>query len=51
MWKWALAWIPMILIAIANGALRELWYGKHIPELKAHQISTLTEILLFGGYN
>jgi hypothetical protein len=50
MWKWVLTWIPMILIAIANGALRELWYGKHFSELRAHQISTLTGILLFGGY-
>lgn len=42
MWKWVLAWIPMILIAVANGALRKLWYGKDISELKAYQISTLT---------
>jgi hypothetical protein len=27
MWKYALAWIPMVIIAIVNGAIREGWYG------------------------
>lgn len=50
MWKYILAWIPMVLIAIVNGILRESWYGKHINELVAHQISTLTGVVLFGLY-
>lgn len=50
MWKYVLAWIPMVPIAVANGALRDLWYGKHVGELRAHQISTATAILLFGVY-
>jgi hypothetical protein len=50
MWKYALAWFPMVAIAIANGALRESWYGQHLAELTAHQLSTLTAILLFGIY-
>ena len=40
----------MIFIAIANGALREFTYGKHLSELRAHQVSTLTGILFFGVY-
>ena len=49
MWKYVLAWIPMVFIAIANGAIREGWYGKHVSELQAHQVSTVTGVLLFGG--
>jgi hypothetical protein len=40
----------MVLIGILNGALREWTYGKHLDELRAHQISTLTGILLFSLY-
>jgi len=50
MWKYVLAWIPMVFIAIANGAIREGWYGKHMSELRAHQVSTVTGVLLFGVY-
>ncbi len=50
MWKYVLAWIPMVFIAIANGALREGWYGKHLDELQAHQVSTGLGVLLFGVY-
>jgi hypothetical protein len=45
-----LAWFPMLLIAILNGWLRESWYGRHFGDLRAHQISTLTGIVLFGIY-
>lgn len=48
--RYILAWLPMVLIAIANGVLREGTYGKQVSELRAHQISTLTGILLFGVY-
>ena len=50
MWKYVLAWFPMVAIAIANGALRESWYGQHLSELAAHQFSTLTAVILFGVY-
>jgi hypothetical protein len=50
MWKYLLAWFPMIPIAIGNGALRQGWYGKHVGELAAHQISTGVAIVLFGIY-
>jgi len=48
MWKYILAWFPMVLIAVINGAMREEWYGKHLTELQAHQVSTVTGVLLFG---
>jgi hypothetical protein len=50
MWKYVVAWVPMVLIAIANGALRHAWYGRYVGELQAHQISTASGILLFGAY-
>lgn len=50
MWKYLLLWIPMVFIAIANGVVREVWYGRHLSELRAHQFSTLTGVLFFGLY-
>jgi hypothetical protein len=38
----------MLLVAVANGALRDLTYGKRMPELAAHQISTGIGIVLLG---
>lgn len=40
----------MVPIALANGAVRELWYGRHLGELQAHQISTLSALVLLGPY-
>ena len=50
MWKYVLAWFPMVAIAIANGVVREAWYGNYLSELAAHQISTLIAVILFGFY-
>ncbi len=50
MLKYLLAWIPMVFIAIANGVLRQAWYGKYLSELHAHQLSTLIGALLFVVY-
>jgi hypothetical protein len=41
-------WVVFVLLAIVNGAARELWYGPIVGnELLAHQISTVTGISLF----
>jgi hypothetical protein len=48
--RYVLAWIPMMLIGIINGVIRETTYGKALSELRAHQISTLTGVLLLGLY-
>ena len=40
----------MVLIAIINGAVRDFFYGKRLSELRAHQVSTATALLLFGAY-
>ncbi len=40
----------MLVLAIANGALRQILFGKMMPELRAHQLSTLTGSIVIGGY-
>ncbi len=50
MWKYILAWLPLLIIAVANGALREGFYAKYLDKLLAHQVSTLSGILFFGIY-
>lgn len=50
MWRYALAWLPMVPIAVANGVLRDLWYAKRISEPHAHQISTVSALVLLGVY-
>ena len=48
--KYSLAWIPMVFIAILNGIFREAALSKRLSELRAHQLSYLTGLLLFFGY-
>ncbi len=50
MLKYFLAWFPMLLLAILNGAMRDLGYKKYMGDLTAHQISTITLIILFAFY-
>lgn len=45
-----LLWLPMIVIAFANAALRELFLNKYFTELRANQFSTLTLILFCSVY-
>jgi uncharacterized membrane protein YciS (DUF1049 family) len=48
--RYVLAWILMLVIAIANGALRQATFAKIMPELRAHQLSTLTGSMFIGGF-
>ncbi len=50
MWKYILAWFPMIVIAITNGLFREKVLRSRLNELHAHQVSTGTMIILCGIY-
>lgn len=50
LFRYILAWAPLVLIAIANGAARQLVYGKYLTELQAHQVSTIIGLLLFSAY-
>ena len=47
--KYLLVWFLLAIVAIANGVLRQSTYGKAVPELAAHQISTVTAILASGA--
>ncbi len=40
----------MIALAVANGSLRQFGYARYMSELHAHQVSTLTAIILFAIY-
>ena len=42
------AWIGLLVVAVLNGALRQFTFGKHLPELRAHQWSTLTGSIFIG---
>ena len=46
--RYLLSWFLLAIVAVANGVAREATYGKYVPELWAHQISTVTAILLTG---
>lgn len=48
--KAALYWLPMMALAILNGAARDLFYKAHTGELAAHQLSTLSLLLVFALY-
>lgn len=43
------AWFAMLLVSIANGAVRDCTYGRYVSELTAHQISTASGIALLGA--
>jgi len=48
MWKYLIAWIVMLLVSVANGALRQFTFGKYVDEPSAHQISSVIGIFLLG---
>ena len=45
---YTIAWFALAFIAIFNGVIRNYTYGRLVSELAAHQISTLTAIVLSG---
>lgn len=47
--RYLLCWPALAVIAIINGSLRQFTYGRHLAELAAHQLSTITGILLTGA--
>jgi nitrate/nitrite-specific signal transduction histidine kinase len=48
--RYSLAWIPTVILGIANAAIRQTVYARYVSELAAHQISTLTLCILYGIY-
>jgi hypothetical protein len=47
-WQWLPAWLGGAAIGVANGATRELTYGKRLGEGDANRISALTGIAAFA---
>ena len=47
---YSIAWLGGVPIAILNAFARERIYGPYMSELTAHQVSTVTGILLIFGY-
>ena len=41
-------WLILAILAIGNGILRGSTYGRYVSDLAAHQISTVTGILITG---
>ena len=50
MLRYVLAWLATLVLAVANGALRQLTFGKVLPELHAHQLSTLIGAAVMGVF-
>lgn len=48
MGRYVIAWFPMILIAVANGALREAWLLPRLGKHAAGQVSTVLLIALLA---
>ena len=46
--KYLFAWLLLAVVAVANGVIRQATYGKSLPELAAHQLSTVTGIVAIG---
>ena len=44
-----LFWFALVLVGIVNGVLREYTYGKSMSSRAAHQVSTLTAMVLSGA--
>lgn len=50
LWKYALLWCGLAVIAILNGAVRNRFYSKSLGELRANQVSTVSLMVLLGIY-
>lgn len=48
MTKYLTAWLAMLLVAVANGVIRDFTYGRHVDALTAHQLSSASGIVLLG---
>lgn len=43
---YTLFWFVLAMVAVVNGVVREATYGRKLSDLRAHQLSTLSGILL-----
>ncbi len=50
MFKYLIAWFPMLILAILNGIFREGVIKNYVDDFAAHQLSTFTLLILFSIY-
>ncbi|KAA5539954.1 hypothetical protein F0145_23485 [Adhaeribacter rhizoryzae] len=48
--RYFLLWLFLPLLGVLNGTFRIIYLTRYLPDLATHQVSTLTGIILFGGY-
>ena len=48
--NYIVGWFGLLMIAMMNGALRDLVYKPFLGDLSSHQISVVAGILLFGFF-
>lgn len=48
--RYTAAWFGMMILAVVNGAIRDFGYKPFTGDLLAHQISTVSLILVFAAY-
>jgi hypothetical protein len=46
--RYLYAWFVLLVVAVINGGLRDLTYGKQLPALFANQLSCVSGIILLG---
>ncbi|RLQ20843.1 hypothetical protein DWB85_15725 [Seongchinamella sediminis] len=44
-----LFWLLLMVLAVANGVMRQVVYGPGLPELYAHQLSTFLAAVIFAA--
>jgi len=47
--RYAVAWPGLALLGVLNGVIRQTTYGRLLPELVAHQVSTLSAMILVAA--
>ena len=50
LWQYTLLWFGLAILAIINGAIRNVFFSKVLGDLKAHQISTIFLLALISIY-
>jgi hypothetical protein len=48
--RYSIGWFGMMILAIINGSIRQFFYRPFVGDLTAHQISTVTLIVVIGWY-
>ena len=50
LWQYTLLWFGLTILAVVNGAIRNSVYSKTLGDLRAHQVSTVSLMIIIGIY-